>query len=126
MFSVLVWVVLFYVTFYFELKKHDDDDLKQTLAMALQHLEKEQRTNAELLEIRNYLSQKYVILHLSLFIIFNVVLVISIFYIIPQMQGLKHNNCLVCMSRAVVLNNNKPIIFVKSLTNLKPLITNIF
>lgn len=70
MFSVLVWVVLFYVTFYFELEKNDDHDLKQTLAMALQHLEKEQRTNAELLEKSNYLIQKYVILHYCLYLLF--------------------------------------------------------
>ncbi|XP_060868919.1 alpha-(1,6)-fucosyltransferase-like isoform X2 [Metopolophium dirhodum] len=58
MFSVLVWVVLFYVTFYFNCEKPFDDDLEQTLAISHQLLVEEHRTNIELTEIRNDLSQK--------------------------------------------------------------------
>jgi len=66
MFSVFLWVVLFIATFYFELEKHVDNDLEQTLAMALQHLDEEHKNNVELTEMWNDLSQKYVMLQLSL------------------------------------------------------------
>jgi len=46
--------------FYFKCEKPFDDDPEQTLAVTLQHLDEEHRTNIELTEIRNDLSQKYV------------------------------------------------------------------
>ncbi|XP_060867931.1 alpha-(1,6)-fucosyltransferase-like [Metopolophium dirhodum] len=58
MFSFLILVVLFYVTFYFNCEKPFDDDLEQTLAISLQLLVEEHRTNIELTEIRNDLIQK--------------------------------------------------------------------
>ncbi|XP_029342407.1 alpha-(1,6)-fucosyltransferase-like isoform X1 [Acyrthosiphon pisum] len=58
MFSFLVLVVLFYVTFYFNCKKTFTDDLEQTFAISLEHLDEEQRINIELTEIRNDLIQK--------------------------------------------------------------------
>ncbi|XP_029342404.1 alpha-(1,6)-fucosyltransferase-like [Acyrthosiphon pisum] len=58
MFSFLVLVVLFYVTFYFNCKKTFTDDLEQTFAISLEHLDEERRINIELTEIRNDLIQK--------------------------------------------------------------------
>ncbi|CAI6347476.1 unnamed protein product [Macrosiphum euphorbiae] len=58
MFLVLVWVVIFCATFYFEHEKPFDDDLEQTLAIALQYLDEVHRTNVELIEMRNDLVHK--------------------------------------------------------------------
>ncbi|XP_060867350.1 alpha-(1,6)-fucosyltransferase-like [Metopolophium dirhodum] len=58
MFSVLVWVVIFCATFYFKCENPFDDDIEQTLAMALQYLDEVHRTNVELTKMRNDLSQK--------------------------------------------------------------------
>ncbi|KAL5243985.1 hypothetical protein ACI65C_011395 [Semiaphis heraclei] len=58
MFSALIWVVFFFTTLYFESKKYVDDDLEQTLVIALQQIDELHRTNIELKAMRNNLNQK--------------------------------------------------------------------